>query len=53
MPNVKTQASKALGTPGMGPISGLPSGAYGIGPLMTLESPAEARIGTRRTASSR
>jgi hypothetical protein len=27
MPKVKTQASKALGTPGIGPISGLPSGA--------------------------
>jgi hypothetical protein len=27
MPKVKTQASKAFGTPGIGPISGLPSGA--------------------------
>jgi hypothetical protein len=26
MPKVKTQASNALGTPGIGPISGLPSG---------------------------
>ena len=27
MPKVKTQASNAFGTPGIGPISGLPSGA--------------------------
>ena len=26
MPKAKTQASKAFGTPGIGPISGLPSG---------------------------
>ncbi len=26
MPKVKTLASKAFGTPGIGPISGLPSG---------------------------
>jgi hypothetical protein len=52
MPKVKTQASKAFGTPGIGPISGLPSGAYGIGPLTTRVIPAVPRIGTRAQASA-
>ena len=36
----------------IGPMSGLPSGVYGIGPLMTLFTPAVPSSGTRAMASS-
>jgi hypothetical protein len=42
MPKVKTQASNALGTPGIGPISGLPSGRIGDRAVDHLGQPALA-----------
>src|SRR5256885_11348637 len=47
IPKVNAQQWKKLRTPAAGPISGLPSGAYGIGPLMTRLTPTDASSGTR------
>jgi len=45
-------AMKKLRRPGSGPISGLPSGEYGMGPFTPRLMPARASAGTRAMASS-
>src|SRR5256885_1238134 len=52
IPKVNAQQWKKLRTPAAGPMSGLPSGAYGIGPLMTRLTPTDASSGTRAHAAS-
>jgi len=51
IPKVKTHASNPFSTPGIGPISGSPSGAYGIGPFIILLTPEVPKSGTRSMAS--
>jgi len=52
MPKLWPSFSHTLRTPQAGPISGLPSGVYEIGPLTIVLMPQCSRQGTRLIAAS-